>query len=480
MKAVLSQLSEHDNAILFIDEIHTIVGAGAVSGGSLDASNILKPFLTSSNMKCIGATTYDEYHKHFEKDSALTRRFQKIDIPETTELQTFEILRGLKERYQKFHDVKYTEEALRSACRLSKQYITGRYLPDKAIDVIDEAGAKNSMLKNRKKLLRERDIERVVSGMTKIPEKNISSDESRKLKYLHNSILKNLFGQDHAVEAVVDSIKRQRAGFSNPEKPVASFLFVGPTGVGKTELAKLLSREMGVALHRFDMSEYQEKHAVAKFIGSPPGYVGYEQGGQLTESIRKEPNAVLLLDEIEKAHADIFNTLLQIMDYATLTDNNGKKADFRNVTIIMTSNAGAREMGKAQLGFGDRELNMGELDRAVERIFSPEFRNRVEKIVKFNMLQQSQINRIAKKHLDEFANKLENRGIKLETTPAVYALIGEKGFSEIFGAREIHRTVKNMVEDPLVDDVLFGKLKKGGTIKLCVRKGEIRFSMEEK
>lgn len=466
MKKVISELQKMDNVILFIDEIHTVVGAGAVSGGSMDASNMLKPVLTSGKVKCVGSTTFEEYKKYFDKDRALSRRFQKIEIPEPTTEQTYEILLGLKDRYEEYHDIKYTDEALRAAAELSAKYINDRHLPDKAIDVIDEAGAFARMYRKEgseeKVEIAEKDIESIVAKIARIPEKSISSSEMDKLKSLVNEIKSKIFGQDQAIEHVIGAIKRNRAGFGNPDRPIASFLFVGPTGVGKTELARQLSTSLGVSIHRFDMSEYQEKHTVARLIGAPPGYVGYEEGGLLTEAIRKTPYAVLLLDEIEKAHQDIFNTLLQVMDYATLTDNNGKKADFRNVIIIMTSNAGAREIGKSQMGFGDRIVRDDALKTAVDRIFSPEFRNRLDAIVSFNNLDEGIILQIVKKEVALFNEQLSEKGVELEVTDECYAWLAKNGYSIQFGAREISRLVQDRIKKFFVDEVLFGKLKEGG------------------
>ena len=396
VKKVVDVLLKKEKAILFIDEIHTIVGAGAVTGGSMDASNLLKPALTSGKLRCIGSTTYDEYNKIFEKDRALSRRFQKIDITEPSQSETVEILKGLRPKYEEFHRVHFSDDALEAAVRLSAQFITERKLPDKAIDVIDEAGARariSAFKQGQEKGeslpgelvvdIQVPEIETVVAKIARIPERSVSSSEKERLSGLETSLKQEVFGQDAAIDAVVKAVKRSRAGFRAPDKPVANFLFVGPTGVGKTELARQLAKQLGVNLHRFDMSEYQEKHTVSRLIGSPPGYVGYEEGGLLTDTVRKNPHAVVLLDEIEKAHSDIYNILLQIMDYATLTDNQGRKADFRNVILIMTSNAGARDVGKNLIGFGDRTLSNSALDEAVERAFTPEFRNRLDAIVHF-------------------------------------------------------------------------------------------------
>ena len=464
MKKVLFELQKLDNVILFIDEIHTVVGAGAVSGGSMDASNMLKPILTSGKIKCIGSTTYEEYKKYFDKDRALSRRFQKIEIPEPTVSETIEILQGLKERYEKHHLVIYSDETLKAAAELSFKFINERHLPDKAIDVIDEAGALIHMtrISDDAIAITVADIEKVVSKIARIPEKTISSSEMDRLHDTAAEIKNQIFGQDAAVDIVASAIKRNRAGFGNPDRPVASFLFVGPTGVGKTELARQLALTLGIPLHRFDMSEYQEKHTVARLIGAPPGYVGYEEGGLMTEAIRKSPYCVMLLDEIEKAHSDIFNTLLQVMDYATLTDNNGKKADFRNVIIIMTSNAGARELGKRELGFGERVLKNEAIDTAVEKFFSPEFRNRLDAIVTFSNLNEDILLQIVKKEINVFVKQLSDKNVVLEITDSCLKWLGQKGYSKEFGAREISRIVQEKIKNFFVDQVLFGDLKSGG------------------
>ncbi len=465
MKRVIAELQRQEKTILFIDEIHNIVGAGAVSGGSLDASNILKPALASGKLRCIGSTTYDEYRKYFEKDGALSRRFQKIEITEPTTDDTVKILEGIKKRYEEYHRVSYTEEALRAAAELSDKYINDRRLPDKAIDVIDEAGALANMKdadEGMEKVVDLHNVEAVIAKIARIPEKSVSSSELDKLKDLETSLKRRIFGQDKAIELVVEAIKRSRVGFREPQKPIASLLFVGPTGVGKTELARQLAVTLGVPLNRYDMSEYQEKHTVAKFVGAPPGYVGYEEGGLLTEAIRKNPHSVLLLDEIEKAHADIFNTLLQVMDYATLTDNNGKKADFRNVVILMTSNAGAREIGRQIIGFEAKRVNRDAVFTAVERIFSPEFRNRLDGVVNFNGLTHEVVLMIVKKAIGEFSVQLQEKNVNLQVTDQCYEWLARKGYSDEFGAREIARLIQDKIKRFFVDEVLFGKLQKGG------------------
>lgn len=487
MKLVINELEEMDKAILFIDEIHTIIGAGAVSGGAMDASNLLKPALVRGSLKCIGSTTFDEYKKHFEKDHALVRRFQKIDIREPSTDEALEILKGLRSVYEQHHGVMYSNEALQSAVDLSDQYINERKLPDKAIDVIDEAGAWKRLFseKNGDTLIpevTEKDIELVISKIAGIPEKSVSVSETEKLKSLESILKKAIYGQDPAVSAVVKAVKRSRAGFRNPDKPVASFLFVGPTGVGKTELARKLADELGIALHRFDMSEYQEKHTVSRLIGSPPGYVGFEEGGLLTDSVRKTPHAVLLLDEIEKAHRDVYNILLQMMDYATVTDNMGRKADFRNVIIIMTSNAGASELGKAVIGFGDNMVQVGSIEKAVEKTFAPEFRNRLDQVVLFDRLDQKIVEKIVVKELSHFQEMLDTKNVSLKVSDQCISWLAEKGYSPEFGARNIARLVEEKIKTIFVDQVLFGDLSQGGNaiadiveddVKIVISKGAL-------
>ena len=476
VKKVLNELQKKEGAIVYIDEIHTVVGAGAVSGGAMDASNILKPYLTSGKLRFIGSTTYEEYKKFFEKDRGLSRRFQKIEVSEPTSEEAFNILKGLKSKYEEFHRVKYADHALRLAVELSSKYINDRHLPDKAIDVIDEAGAWVRLQCDEEESfieIGEQDIERVVSSMAKIPEQNISSDELDVLRELDGRIKKQIYGQDAAVDTVVRAIRRSRAGFNEGEKPVASLLFVGPTGVGKTELAKQLSGILNIPMIRFDMSEYQEKHSVARLIGSPPGYVGYEEGGLLTDSIRKTPYCVLLLDEIEKAHQDIYNVLLQVMDYATLTDNTGKKADFRNVILIMTSNAGAREMGKTLIGFEKRQVDQATMGKEVERVFLPEFRNRLDEIVVFNSIDMTMALKIARKALSAFKEKLAAKNVKLEVTEEGYQWLAQKGLSSTYGAREIYRVVQDKIKSYFVDEVLFGGLTQGGAALIGVENDDV-------
>ncbi|MBN2353035.1 MAG: ATP-dependent Clp protease ATP-binding subunit ClpA [Spirochaetales bacterium] len=488
MKKVLQELLKMEKVILFIDEIHTVVGAGAVSGGgSMDASTILKPVLTSGKLRCIGSTTYEDYRKYFDRDRALTRRFQKIEISEPTVDETYKILAGLKDRYEEHHGLTYTDEALRAAAELSAKYINDRYLPDKAIDVIDEAGAwvklfseasahsdvSSANAESERPVVTGAVIERVVAKIAKIPEKSVSHTEGAKLMDLERELKSMIFGQDKAIELVVHAIKRSRAGFHKPDKPVASLLFVGPTGVGKTELARQLAAFMGVPLHRFDMSEYQEKHTVSRLIGAPPGYIGYDEGGLLTDAVRKNPHSVLLLDEIEKAHQDIFNTLLQVFDYATLTDNNGKKADFRNVVIIMTSNAGAREIGKPLVGFGERNVAKDAIDYAVENIFSPEFRNRLDAVVTFNNLNDEIMRMIVRKEIREFQAQLVEKKVTLKVDDEAVGWLAAKGFSSLYGAREIARLFQDKVKNYFVDAVLFGALASGGTAIVSVKDDDI-------
>lgn len=481
LKRVIAELQKKEKVILFIDEIHTIVGAGAVSGGSMDASNILKPVLADGKIRCIGTTTYDEYRKYFEKDGALSRRFQKIDIHEPSHEDTIEILQGIKSRYEEHHRVTYTDEALQQAVELSARYITERKLPDKAIDVIDEAGAYARMYANEDEepVITAHEIERVVAKIARIPERTVSASEIEKLQYLENELKAQIFGQDAAVQKVVEAIKRSRAGFREAEKPIASFLFVGPTGVGKTELARQLAFTMGIELIRFDMSEYQEKHTVARLIGAPPGYVGYEEGGQLTEAVRKHPYCVLLLDEIEKAHPDIFNSLLQIMDYATLTDNTGRKTDFRNTIIIMTSNAGVREMHKRVLGFEVATYNLDAVNKELERLFAPEFRNRLDAIVFFNGLNKEMMRNIVLKKIKEFSKQLEEKNVTLVCTDACIDWLCEKAYSPMFGAREVARVIQKHIKSFFVDAVLFGSLKHGGKAIADIAGDSVSITIEQ-
>jgi len=485
MKKVIEELKNEEKVILFIDEIHTIVGAGAVSGGTMDASNLLKPALATGKLRCMGSTTFSEYKKSFDKDRALSRRFQEITVPETSVEETLQILNGLKNKYETYHNVTYTEKALESAVSLSSQYMRERHQPDTAIDVIDEAGAWLQILSYRadeKDIepsgIDEKEIEKVIARIAGIPERTVSSSEIDQLQNLGSNLKNLVFGQNMAVDSVVQAIKRSRAGFGKKEKPVASFLFAGPTGVGKTELARQLAETLGVKLHRFDMSEYQEKHTVSRLVGSPPGYVGYEEGGLLTDLVRKEPHAVLLLDEIEKAHVDIFNILLQIMDYATLTDNNGRKSDFRNIILIMTSNAGARDIGKDLIGFGDYKITDEAITDAVEKTFSPEFRNRLDKIISFNKLDNDVILKIVDKEISEFSETLKEKDVVIEVSKACKNWIAEHGYSYEFGARNIARMVEDKIKNFFVDEILFGKLKDGGEAIADIKNDDIVISVK--
>jgi ATP-dependent Clp protease ATP-binding subunit ClpA len=494
IKRVIEEMLKKEKAILFIDEIHTLVGAGSVSGNALDASNLLKPVLGSGKLRCIGSTTHEEYGKFFEKDRALSRRFQKIDINEPSEEDAIAILRGLKTKYEDYHKVHYSDEAIEGAVKLSAQYITDRRLPDKAIDVIDETGAfvrieaykqheagSASVQEGTVEFISVGidEIETVVSKIARIPERSVGMNEKDRLKTLEDGLLKRIFGQDQAVSAVVKAVKRSRAGFRAPNKPVANFLFVGPTGVGKTELARSLADILEVSMHRFDMSEYQEKHTVSRLIGSPPGYVGYEDGGLLTDAVRKQPHSVVLLDEIEKAHPDIYNILLQIMDYATLTDNNGRKADFRNIVFIMTSNAGAREIGKSLIGFGERVNDETAVDGAVEKIFTPEFRNRLDAVIRFGHLSREIMVSIINKELAVFKEQLAEKNVGLEVTEACIDRLAEEGYSRDFGARNAGRLVEEKIKTFFVDEVLFGRLSAGGKTKADYVDGEYRVEILE-
>jgi ATP-dependent Clp protease ATP-binding subunit ClpA len=541
IKRVIEEVLKKEKAILFIDEIHTLVGAGSVSGSALDASNLLKPALTSGKLRCIGSTTHEEYGKFFDKDRALSRRFQKIDINEPSEEDAIAILKGLKVKYEDYHKVRYSDEAVEGAVRLSAQHITERRLPDKAIDVIDEAGAfarieafrqtrkanaagdgkaaaennagtgssrpadsvevfadlanpgNISLTKrpeNRRPVsVQEGSVERidiglplietVVARIARIPERSVGENEKDKLRLLESRLKERVFGQDEAVEAVVQAVKRSRAGFRDPDKPVANFLFAGPTGVGKTELARSLADILGVSMHRFDMSEYQEKHTVSRLIGSPPGYIGYEDGGLLTGAVRKQPHSVVLLDEIEKAHEDIYNILLQIMDYATLTDNNGRKADFRNAVLIMTSNAGARDIGKSLIGFGERMMDESAVDGAVEKIFTPEFRNRLDAVVRFGHLTREIMTSIVEKELDLFKKQLTEKKVSLSVSAAAVDKLAEEGYSREFGARNVGRIIEDKIKSFFVDEVLFGGLSAGGKARIDWRNGEYRITLGE-
>jgi ATP-dependent Clp protease ATP-binding subunit ClpA len=469
LKAVMKQLAENPDAILFIDEIHTLIGAGSASGGTLDASNLLKPALSNGSLKCIGATTYQEYRGVFEKDHALARRFQKIDVAEPSVAETIEILKGLKSRFELHHSVKYTVGALSTAAELSAKYINDRHLPDKAIDVIDEAGAAQRILpkSKQKKVIGNKEIEDIIAKIARIPPKNISSDDRSALKTLERDLKAVVFGQDKAIEALASAVKMARSGLGQGNKPIGSFLFSGPTGVGKTEVAKQLAYIMGIELIRFDMSEYMERHAVSRLIGAPPGYVGFEQGGMMTEAITKHPYCVLLLDEIEKAHPDIFNILLQVMDHGTLTDNNGRKADFRNVTIIMTTNAGAENLSKSSIGFTNAK-QAGDEQEDIKRLFSPEFRNRLDATVSFASLSQDIIIRVVDKFLIQLEDQLHEKKVEATFSDALKAYLGKKGFDPVMGARPMARLIQDTIRKALADELLFGKLANGGSVHVDI------------
>ena len=477
LKGVLNGLKKQPNSILFIDEIHTIVGAGATSGGSMDASNILKPALASGELKCIGSTTYHDYKSYFERDRALARRFQKIEISEPSQEEAIKILEGLKPHYEKHHGVHYSAGAIRAAVKLSAKHINDRRLPDKAIDVIDEIGAavKIQPADKRRKMIVAKDIERIVAKIAKIPPRSVSSSDKEQLQNLDRDLKLVVFGQDPAIDMLASTIKLSRSGLGLPEKPIGCFLFAGPTGVGKTELAKQLARTMGIEFLRFDMSEYMEKHTVSRLIGAPPGYVGFDQGGLLTDSINRNPHAVLLLDEIEKAHPDLFNILLQVMDHATLTDNNGKKADFRNIVMIMTTNAGAREMSGTPLGFGARS-NAGKGKEAIEKMFSPEFRNRLDAMITFNALSQENIERVVDKFIIELDQQLNERKVFLELTDKARKWFAANGYDPTFGARPMARLIQNEIKRVLADEILFGKLQNGGKVEVDENDGKLVFA----
>lgn len=481
IKQVIKELEDYPGAIMFIDEIHTVIGAGATSGGAMDASNLLKPALASGSLRCVGSTTYKEYRQHFEKDRALVRRFQKIDVAEPSVPDTIKILQGLKPYYEEFHGLRYTNEALKSAVDLSSKYMHDRKLPDKAIDVIDEAGARQ-MLKpetRRKKVVGVREIEEVVATMARIPPKSVSKSDTEKLRDLDVELKRVVFGQDQAIEALAASIKLARAGLREPEKPIGSYLFSGPTGVGKTEVARQLADIMGVEMLRFDMSEYMERHTISRLIGAPPGYVGFDQGGLLTDGVDQHPHCVLLLDEIEKAHPDLFNILLQIMDHGTLTDHNGKKIDFRNVVLIMTTNAGASDMAKAPIGFG-RTKREGEDEDAIKRLFTPEFRNRLDATIPFKHLPEEVIARVVEKFVLQLEVQLADRNITIELTEDANHWLAKRGYDEQLGARPLARVIQESIKKPLADEVLFGQLTKGGAVRVIVDddKDELAFEFE--
>jgi ATP-dependent Clp protease ATP-binding subunit ClpA len=476
LKAVLGALKQKPGAILFIDEIHTVVGAGATHGGSMDASNLLKPALAGGELRCIGATTFQDFKQHFERDRALARRFQKIELVEPSVEETHEILRGLKGQYEEHHSVTYTDEALGSAAELSAKHVHDRFLPDKAIDVIDEAGAAAQVQPGaERQTIDTAEIEHIVATMARIPPRQVSTSDRERLETLDRDLKLLVFGQDQAVATVVSAIRLSRAGLATPDKPVGSFLFEGPTGVGKTELAKQLAATLGVEFLRFDMSEYMEKHTVSRLIGAPPGYVGFDQGGLLTDGIRRTPHTVLLLDEIEKAHPDLFNILLQVMDHATLTDATGRKADFRHVILIMTTNAGAQEMAAAAIGFG-AVSNAEKGQKALERLFSPEFRNRLDAVVRFAPLEPDAVERVVDKFMTELDAQLTARRVTIEITPAARRWLAERGYDKIFGARPMARLIQEHVKRPLADEMLFGKLKEGGKVEIDAGEDGLRFA----
>ncbi|VAW48218.1 ATP-dependent Clp protease ATP-binding subunit ClpA [hydrothermal vent metagenome] len=477
-KALLNALEEKPHAILFIDEIHTVIGAGAVQGGAMDASNLMKPALSSGKIRCLGATTYEEFRGVFEKDRALARRFQKVDVKEPTIQESFEILKGLKSKYEEHHQVKYTLPALKEAVALSARYLNDRHLPDKAIDVIDEAGSKQALAvaSKRKKQIGVPEIQQVVASIARIPVSQITQKERNKLQDLAESLKRVVFGQDHAVDQVSLAIKLARSGLGDLNKPTGSFLFAGPTGVGKTELAQQLANHLNVEMLRFDMSEYMERHTVSRLIGAPPGYVGYDQGGLLTEAVSKQPHAVVLLDEIEKAHPDVFNLLLQVMDHGTLTDNNGRKADFRNVILIMTSNVGAEQMARASMGFAKQDHTM-DFDAELKKVFTPEFRNRLDGVVQFNRLSEASMASVVNKFIYALENTLEAKKVTLILTDAARGWLTKKGYDPLMGARPMARLIQDKIKQPLADKLLFGELQKGGAVEIDCIQNELQFKV---
>ncbi|HEB96911.1 MAG TPA: ATP-dependent Clp protease ATP-binding subunit ClpA [Sedimenticola thiotaurini] len=482
LKGVLAQLRKEPKAILFIDEIHTVIGAGAASGGVMDASNLIKPVLASGDLRCIGSTTYQEYRGIFEKDRALSRRFQKIDVTEPSMEETVEILKGLKSRFEEHHQVRYQQKALRAAAELSERYINDRHLPDKAIDVIDEAGARIQLMPagRRKKSIGVSDIEDIVARMARIPSKRVTVSDTEALRNLDRDLKLVVFGQDEAIDALTSAIRMSRSGLASENKPVGSFLFAGPTGVGKTEVTRQLARCLGVELIRFDMSEYMERHAVSRLIGAPPGYVGFDQGGLLTEEISKHPHSVLLLDEVEKAHPDVFNLLLQVMDHGTLTDNNGRKADFRNVVIVMTTNAGAEAMARPSIGFTPQDHSSDGME-AIKRLFSPEFRNRLDAVIQFKSLPLDVIEHVVEKFIFELEGQLEEKKVALVVEPEARKWLAEHGYDEKMGARPMARVIQEKIKRPLAEELLFGRLAGGGAVRVGVTDDgkELRFDFEE-
>ena len=479
LKNVVQELEEHPKAILFIDEIHTVVGAGATSGGSMDASNLLKPALHKGRVRCLGSTTHKEYKQHFEKDRALSRRFQKIDVSEPSPEETIKIVKGLAPRFEDHHEVKYTEGGIRTAVDLSARYLNDKRFPDKAIDVIDEAGATQRLVvgARRKKTIRAKEIEQVIAAMARIPPRQVSRSDAEMLKDLDESLNRVVFGQEDALAALASAIKLSRAGLREPEKPIGAYLFAGPTGVGKTEAARQLAETMGVKLLRFDMSEYMEKHAVSRLIGAPPGYVGFDQGGLLTDGVDEQPHCVLLLDEIEKAHADVSNILLQVMDHGRLTDHSGRTVDFRNTVLIMTTNAGAAEQAKAAIGFA-RDRREGEDTAAIERLFSPEFRNRLDAIISFRPLSSATVLRVVEKFVQQLEAQLFDRNVHIELTPAAADWLAENGYDSKMGARPLARLIQQKIKERLADEILFGTLKKGGLVRVLVADGDIALEFE--
>ncbi|MPW29574.1 ATP-dependent Clp protease ATP-binding subunit ClpA [Agarivorans sp. B2Z047] len=479
-KALLKQLENAENAILFIDEIHTIIGAGAASGGQLDAANLIKPLLSNGLLRCVGSTTYQEYNQIFEKDRALARRFQKVDVVEPTIEDTTKILLGLKSRYEAHHDVRYTKQAMRSAAELAAKYINERHLPDKAIDVIDEAGASMRMLpvSRRKKTIGAGDIEAIVAKIARIPEAKVSSSDRETLRSLNETLKMVVFGQDPAIDVLVDAIRLNRSGLGAEQKPVGSFLFAGPTGVGKTEVTQQLAKALGVELIRFDMSEYMERHAVSRLIGAPPGYVGYDQGGLLTDAVLKHPHCVVLLDEIEKAHEDVFNLLLQVMDHGTLTDNNGRHADFRNVILVMTSNAGVKETQRSAIGFKEQDMSFDAMDE-INRIFAPEFRNRLDNIIWFNHLDETIIEQVVDKFIVELQAQLDANGVSMEVNAEARLWLSEQGYDKAMGARPMSRVIREQLRKPLANEILFGRLNDGGHVDVGIKDGKLDFQYED-
>jgi ATP-dependent Clp protease ATP-binding subunit ClpA len=480
LKSVLGQLRKEDGAILFIDEIHTIIGAGAASGGVMDASNLIKPMLASGELKCIGSTTYQEYRGIFEKDRALARRFQKIDVVEPTIEEAVSILKGLKSRFEEHHEVKYSAKALRTAVELSSRYINDRFLPDKAIDVIDEAGANQRLLppSRRKKTIGVGDIESIVSKIARIPPKTVSASDKDSLRTLERDLKMVVYGQDEAIETLAGAIKMSRSGLGNEQKPIGSFLFAGPTGVGKTEVTRQLSMILGIELIRFDMSEYMERHTVSRLIGAPPGYVGFDQGGLMTEAVTKHPHSVLLLDEIEKAHPDVFNLLLQVMDHGTLTDNNGRKADFRNVVIVMTTNAGASEMSRPSIGFTHQDHSTDGME-AIKKMFSPEFRNRLDAVIQFKALDPTVITRVVDKFIYELEAQLQEKSVTLDIEDSAREWLAEHGFDPKMGARPMTRVIQEHIKKPLAEELLFGRLANGGHLVIRAEDGQLKHEIIE-